>query len=97
VAERRRPRYRYIVFELESEQRMSERTVGELLAAASGRNSIRLIQFENEQGIVRCIHTAKDEVISGLNGRHRIGGNEVSIKTIGTSGTIRRARSKFLA
>ena len=52
-----------------------------------------LVEYDGGRGLVRCPHTAKDETIAFLNGL-RIGASH--LRTTGTSGTIRRARQKFL-
>jgi len=55
-----------------------------------------LIMFENGKGIVRCSHTSKDECINLLQSIKGVGGTRVKIKTLGTSGTVRGARKKYL-
>ncbi len=55
-----------------------------------------LVALEGGQGIVRCPHTAKEEAIRMLQGIRRVGGAPVRVRTLGTSGTIRRARRKYM-
>jgi len=50
---------------------------------------IRLINFNGEKGIVKCIHTEKENTIKLLNSIKKISSNEIEIKTIRTSGTIK--------
>jgi len=53
-----------------------------------------LVEYDGARGLVRCPHTAKDSTIAFLNAL-RVGTSV--IRTTGTSGTIRKARAKFLA
>ncbi len=69
---------------------------GRFLAAlktARGPDRPWLVEYDGARGLVRCAHTAKDATIAFLNGLH-IG--NASVRTVGTSGTIRKAREKFL-
>ena len=63
------------------------------LKAAPGPDRPWLVQYDGGRGLVRCAHTAKDATIAFLN-ELRIGG--ARLRTTGTSGTIRKARQKFL-
>jgi len=53
-----------------------------------------LVEYDGARGLVRCPHTAKEATIAFLNAL-RVGNSVVS--TTGTSGTIRKARAKFLS
>lgn len=64
------------------------------LKSAPGPDRPWLIEYDGARGLVRCAHTAKDATIEFLNAL-RVGASR--IRTIGTSGTIRKAREKFLA
>jgi len=66
------------------------------LAALKSSNGERpwLVEYDGAQGICRCPHTRKDETIVFLNAL-RVGNSVVT--TTGTSGTIRKARAKFLS
>lgn len=55
-----------------------------------------LVSLEEGVGVVRCRHTAKEDVIRLLRGVRRVGGREVRVRTLGTSGTLRRARAKYV-
>ena len=57
-----------------------------------------LTVFENNQGILRCMHTAKDEAVEILNSIEYIdkGKEKVRVETLGTSGTIKKAKLHFL-
>ena len=91
MAERKRSRHRYVVFDIEADSRINERELADFLTAKA-----RLVYFDGSRGILRCAHTAKEDIIAFVNGKHTIGRCDVTIKTIGTSGTIRRARMKFM-
>ena len=52
-----------------------------------------LVVYDGSHGLVRCPHTAKDATIAFLNAL-RVGTSVV--RTTGTSGTIRKARAKYL-
>jgi RNase P/RNase MRP subunit POP5 len=60
-----------------------------------------IIRFDGENGILRCSHLVKKEAISVMNstvlyskGNKKI---DAKIKTVGTSGTIKRATTKFFS
>ncbi|MEK6851201.1 MAG: hypothetical protein AABY30_01540, partial [Candidatus Thermoplasmatota archaeon] len=61
---------------------------------SAGPEALRLVEYDGARGLVGCAHTAKDETIAFLNAL-TIGVSRV--RTTGTSGTIRRARQKYLA
>lgn len=69
--------------------------VGELRRMDDG-DDVWLIEFDGTHGIVRCPHTAKEATIALLAGMDRVGDVPVDVETLGTSGTIRRCRAKFL-
>jgi RNase P/RNase MRP subunit POP5 len=96
-------RQRYIVFEIES-PRLVERW--EFLAALQKRASLLrldlekggrpwLTAFHGNRGVLRCAHTDKEKAIELLNGINEIGENnelKIAVKTISTSGTIKKAK-----
>lgn len=57
---------------------------------------IYLTRFKNNIGIVRCYHTEKERTITLLTSITSVHQNEVTIETIGTSGTIRSLIRKHL-
>jgi len=67
-----------------------------LLAALKSSPGERpwLVEYDGSQGLCRCPHTSKDATIVFLNAL-RIG--DSIVRTTGTSGTIRKARAKFLS
>jgi RNase P/RNase MRP subunit POP5 len=56
---------------------------------------IRLIKFNGKKGIIKCTHTEKENTIKLLNSIKKISLNEVEVKTIGTSGTIKTLIKKY--
>ncbi len=93
-------RSRYVVFRVESDEALE---ISELIKALrEASNSLpresrpSLVSYEGGLGIVRCAHTDKEEVIGLLRAISTIGRQEVCVTTLGTSGTIRRAREKYV-
>lgn len=95
-------RSRYIAFEVSPSENIR---TGDLIATIKktvdkydDAESIRpwIIMFEKGKGIARCSHTAKDECINLLRSIKSIGGNAVQVRTLGTSGTVKGARKKYL-
>lgn len=102
VVKDRAGRSRYIAFEVTSEK---ELRTGDLISTFKkvadkyeDAEDIRpwLIMYKKAKGIVRCSHTAKDECINLLRSIRSVGGNAVKIRTLGTSGTVKGARRKYL-
>jgi RNase P/RNase MRP subunit POP5 len=55
-----------------------------------------LTVFEQSGGILRCAHTGQNEAIELLTSIERAGGARVKITTLGTSGTIKKAKERYL-
>ncbi|UCD92273.1 MAG: hypothetical protein JSV43_08675 [Methanobacteriota archaeon] len=95
-------RSRYIAFEVASEKELKTgdliNTIKKVASKYDDAEKIRpwLIMFKKGKGIARCSHTARDECINLLQSIQSVGGNSVRIKTLGTSGTVRGARRKYL-
>ncbi|MFQ5837208.1 MAG: Rpp14/Pop5 family protein [Thermoplasmata archaeon] len=94
-------RHRYVVFQVEGGENLE---TGEMIqalqeASTSLAQDARpwLVLFRRGQGIVRCSHIHKEEVIQLLQSIREAGGREVRIRTLGTSGTVRRAMKKYMA
>lgn len=51
----------------------------------------RLTRFDGTHGLVRCLHTQRDELVAHLTGLRRVGARDVEVETLATSGTLRRA------
>jgi RNase P/RNase MRP subunit POP5 len=86
-----------VVFRIESETSFTEPGVADALATSFVGRVPRLVVFRDNSGIVRCLNTTKDETIRALNAMHAIGKKQVVVRTLGTSGTIRKAREKYLS
>ncbi|MCK4718524.1 MAG: hypothetical protein KAT70_07630 [Thermoplasmata archaeon] len=59
------------------------------------RSNVNLTVFNGEAGIVLCPHTAKDEMIRSLVSIRSVGGRGVKVRTVATSGTIKKARTRL--
>jgi len=90
----RRPRYRYIAFRVDGPRAFTEDEVLQAIRALPDRPW--LVGFSGVAGLVRCVHLRKEETIEALRGMIRVAGVDVRVTTLGTSGTIRRATSKYL-
>jgi RNase P/RNase MRP subunit POP5 len=71
--------------------------VVDAIAAAFAGRIPRIVEFRRNSGIVRCLNSTKDETIRALNAMRAIGRTNVIVRTVGTSGTIRKAREKYLS
>ncbi|UCF08997.1 MAG: hypothetical protein JSW28_04750 [Thermoplasmata archaeon] len=96
---------RYIAFKVTAPREISRK---EIIAAIRGQVKDRqqwdkimpwLTVFEHNEGILRCIHTSKEEAISLLTSITHIGREKVpvEIRTLGTSGSIKKVKMKFLS
>ncbi|OGS41157.1 MAG: hypothetical protein A3K77_07340 [Euryarchaeota archaeon RBG_13_31_8] len=56
---------------------------------------LRLISFDGKKGIVKCNHVEKENTIKLLNSIKKISLNEIVVKTISTSGTIKTLIEKY--
>ena len=82
-------RNRYVAFVVAPPVERSRLTA----ALRDGPVRLLLVEYDGGRGLVRCAHTAKEETIAFLNAL-RIG--PAQVRTTGTSGTIRKAREKYL-
>ena len=93
-------RNRYVAFRIGGAQRPSAAGFAEVLRAASAlalpEDRPRLVFLEGDRGLVRCRHTAKAATIARLQALNREVEGAFRVETLGTSGTIRRARRKYL-
>ena len=90
----RRPRYRYIAFRVDGPRTFSYDEVLSALRAEPGRPW--LVGFRGSLGLARATNFSKELAIQALRGITTIAGERVSVTTLGTSGTIRRATAKYL-
>jgi len=96
--QRPKRRDRYIAFEVEDPRRVREVSVAFHVAVASWPKEERpsLVFIEGRRGLVRCGHLRKDEVVGLLNGL-RAGSPPAAVRTVGASGTIRAARTRYFS
>lgn len=99
VVKDKRGRRRYIAFSLTQGGPITKSGLISMLRESCRERGIvepRLIQFDGEKGIVRCPHTLKDETIEVLCS---VGGGEggIEIRTISTSGTLKKLRDEHFS
>ena len=98
-------RKRYIAFRITAPRLISRNelisAIRENIKHKKSWNNMKpwLTIFENNQGILSCVHTSKSEAIELLSSLKAVGREKVPIKveTLGTSGTIKKARNGYLA
>lgn len=78
-------RVRYVAFRVDGGPLRRDAMSGALPPSA------KLTRFDGTHGILRTGHTQRDELLSFLRGLSRIGGREVRVEPLTTSGTIRKA------
>lgn len=99
VVKDKRGRRRYIAFIVETMIEVSGEEIFDIIKKKFRLNNRlyivkpRLVWFENNKGILRCSHIAKDEAIKVLNSISTI---DIQIRTLKTSGTIKGAKQKFI-
>jgi len=93
-------RRRYIAFEIISDKIIPRNDVVKMVRKEFVHRYISvkpwLTRYGNNKGLLRCLHTGKNEAIRILNSVKQIGNINVEIKTVGTSGTIKAAMRKYL-
>lgn len=87
-------RPRYVAFRVDAGAEPSFEEVVDALRARG--DDAWLVAFDGEQGIVRCPHTEQQATVDLLNGLDELGGEPADVATLGTSGTVRACRRKFL-
>lgn len=98
-------RRRYIVFTIDAPRNIERWELIKELQRVSSRMGLDqnneerpwLTTFQDNRGILRCGHTDKDTAIEMLNGITEIGEErlKVSVTTLKTSGTIRKAKESL--
>jgi len=68
----------------------------ELFNEKCKKMGIFLVRFDGYKGILRCKHLEKENVITLLNSIGKIDSKKATIKTVGTSGTIKSLIKKHL-
>ncbi len=99
-------RRRYIVFEIDAPRKVErwefikalerQASTMELDNQKGGRPW--LTAFNDNRGILRCSHTDKEQVIELLNAITGVGENgevKVTVRTVKTSGTIKKAKTSL--
>ncbi|MFQ6128755.1 MAG: Rpp14/Pop5 family protein [Thermoplasmata archaeon] len=92
-------RKRYIVLSVDSERAISLEDFERVLLSLCRKEGIlhlirpKLIDFDGRVGILRCAHKGKGNAIDLLNSITEIRGAKVEVRTIKTSGTLRKARA----
>ncbi len=97
----RRPpgiRFRYVAFRVQPAATRADfaRALEVAVRSVPGPVTPQLILYREGAGLVRCGHRQKDSVIAALNAITRVGASVAAVRTVGTSGTIRKAREKYL-
>ena len=93
-------RRRYIIFKINTDSVISKRdliyTVNNI--SKQFRRPLWVIQIWNNYGLIRCHHIDKEKTINILHTIEWVGKkkNRATIQTLGTTGTIRSARKKYL-
>jgi RNase P/RNase MRP subunit POP5 len=82
-------RTRYVAFRLEGGP------VGRAALAAALPEWARLTRFDGTHGVVRCLHTQRDALVEALCALERVGGRDVRVRTLATSGTMRGVARAF--
>ena len=96
----KRGKWRYIAFRIDSGTTISRRDfVGALLSGGRGtpiEDKFKLTVFERGLGIVKVPHRLKDDAIALLASIDSVRGQRCEIKTLRTSGTIRKLKELYL-
>ena len=91
-------RRRYIKFKVESPHSVDKRYLFDAVVDSVSRlygvkglseASLRLIEYEGNEGIIRCSHLQLNRVRSAFAMISHIGGEVAAVHTIKTSGTLR--------
>jgi RNase P/RNase MRP subunit POP5 len=103
-AKDKKPRKRYIAFKVNAPCEISRKDfISAIRKKVTDQNQWERVEpwltvFENNEGILRCIHKARDEAVEILTSIKNIGMENVKItvETLGTSGTIKKAKLRYL-
>ena len=101
-----REKKRYIVYEIKSEkplsfeevkQELEKKMIQFLGELGYGKAGVRIMDlWEDNKGMIRTNTKFVDEVKTALALTERIGNQRVIIKSVGVSGILKKAKSKFL-
>jgi RNase P/RNase MRP subunit POP5 len=97
----RRERWRYIAFAIEGGGSFARNDfLGSFLQATKGtalHDAFRITVFEGDFGIIKVLHTLKDDAIEALSALDSVKGRACNIVTLKTSGTIKTLKRKYKA
>lgn len=102
-----RERNRYLVFKVNAEKPLSQKEVAQAVYATATRFlgelgaskvSLRFIEFDEkkQRGILKCNHKSVDEIRATLCVLTQAGGKKLAAQTLGVSGTLKKAREKWM-
>ena len=91
----RPPRYRYVAFRVEGPRDFTRGEILEALHRLPDRPW--LVEFAANRGLVRTTNLERDATVRSVSSLEVIAGEAVRVTTTGTSGTIRKAREKYLS
>ncbi len=100
-----RDKKRYIAFRIDASREVTRKEfIGAIRQGTCDQKQWEqmkpwLTVFEGNCGILRCFYLSKDEAIELLKSIKHIGKERVpvSVTTLGTSGSIKKAKMKFLS
>lgn len=98
VIKSKRGRRRYIAFRVESETEVGFERLARLIerqSASAGIRTPRLIEFDGDLGIVRCLSADKDGTIELLMSPGIAEGLGGRVNVLKTSGTLKTLRSRY--
>jgi ribonuclease P/MRP protein subunit POP5 len=99
--------WRYIAFELITKSKFSEKDIVRAIInsilrllgeAGASETNMWLIEYNPTQlnGIIRCSHKALTKVIGSITTVTSINENTAAFNVLGVSGTIKKAKQKYL-
>ena len=99
-----RDKKRYLVFELDSEKSLGEKDVSfavkKLFLKLFGELGISKMNYQfilfsskSKKGILKCRHTAVEDLKAGILLLKEVNGASIVPKTLKTSGTVKKAKS----
>ena len=99
--------WRYIVFDLISKTSVKEQDVVRAITGSiprmfgefgASKTNVWLIEYDakTKKGIVRCSHKAVQTVVASVTTITKIGDVEAAFVVKGVSGTIKKAKVKFI-
>jgi len=92
-------RKRYIAFTVDADRSLRRhemiRGINQVIPPGMNKEDVRLTVFTQDAGIVLCPHIKKEEMIKALNSIKHIAGTRAEVRTVITSGTIKKAKEKL--